>query len=59
MHQYLQCKCQTDEVHHHLFVCQFHTEKTQQSKERLVVQLATALLLAAQVDVSVQLLAVL
>lgn len=57
--QYLQCECQANEIHHHLFVCQLHTEKAQQSEKGLVVLPTTALLLTAQVDVSVQLLAVL
>lgn len=57
--QYLQGECQANEVHHHLLVSQLHAEKTQQSEEELVVLPTAALLLAAQVDVSVQLLAVL
>lgn len=59
MHRYLQGKRQANEVHHHLFIGQLHTEETQQSEEGLVVLPTAALLLAAQVDVSVQLLAVL
>lgn len=59
MHQYLQGERQANEVHHHLFIGQLHAEKTQQSEEGLVVLPTAALLLAAQVDVSVQLLAML
>lgn len=59
MHHYLQGKRQANEVHHHLFIGKFYTEKTQQSEEGLVVLLAAALLLTAQVDVSVELLSVL
>lgn len=59
VHQYLQCQCQANEVHHYLFICQFHTEKAQQSEKGLVVLPTAAMLLTAQVDVSVQLLAVL
>lgn len=56
---YLQGEGQAYEVHHHLFVSQLHAEDAQQSEEGLVVLPPAALLLAAQVDVSVQLLAVL
>lgn len=59
MHQHLQGERQANEVHHHLFVGQLHAEKTQQREEGLVVLLAAALLLTAQVDVSVELLSVL
>lgn len=55
----LQGKRQANEVHHHLLVGQLHAEETQQSVEGFVVLLAAALLLTAQVDVSVQLLTVL
>lgn len=58
-YRYLQGECQANEVHHHLFVGQLHAEKTQQSKERLIMLPAAALLLTAQVDVSVELLSVL
>lgn len=59
MHPYLQGECQANEVHDHFLVGQLHAEKTQQGKEALVVLPTAALLLTAQVDVSVQLLAVL
>lgn len=59
IYQYLQGECQANEVDHHLFVGQLHAEETQQSKEGLIVPPAAALLLAAQVDVSVELLSVL
>lgn len=56
---YLQGQRQADEVHHHLLVGQLHTEETQQGEEGLVVLPPAAQLLAAQVDVSVELLSVL
>ncbi|TNN68653.1 hypothetical protein EYF80_021167 [Liparis tanakae] len=56
---YLQGECQADEVHHHLFVSQLHAQKPQQREEGLVVLPAAARLFTAQVDVSIQLLAVL
>lgn len=59
IYQYLQGECQANEVDHHLFVGQLHAEETQQSKEGLIVSPAAALLLTAQVDVSVELLSVL
>lgn len=58
-HGYLQGQRQADEVHHHLLVGQLHTEEAQQGEEGLVVLPPAAQLLAAQVDVSVELLAVL
>lgn len=59
LHEYLQGQCQANKVHHHLLIGQLHAEETQQSEEGLVVFTATALLLTAQVDVSVELLSVL
>lgn len=61
MHIYpnLQGKSQANEVHHHLFIGQLHTEKTQESEEGLIVLSAAAWLLTAHVDVSVELLAML
>lgn len=59
IHPNLQGECQANEVHHHLFIGQLHTEKTQQSEEGLIVLSTAARLLTAHVDVSVQLLAVL
>lgn len=59
IHPNLQGKSQANEVHHHLFIGQLHTEKTQQSEEGLVVLSTAAWLLTAHVDVSVQLLAML
>lgn len=59
VHPYLQGECQSDEVHHHLFVRQLHAEKTQQSIEGLIVLLAAALFFTAKVDVSAQVLAML
>ena len=55
----LQGEGQPDEVHHHLLVGQLHAEQSQQVVEVLVVLPPAALLLAAQVDVAVELLAVL
>lgn len=59
IHTNLQGECQANEVHHHLFIGQLHAEKTQQSKEGLIVLSTTTRLLTAHVDVSVQLLAML
>lgn len=59
VYQYLQGKCQANEIHHHFFIGQLHTEQTQQGEEGLKVLLTAAFLFTAQVDVSVQLLAVL
>ena len=56
---HLQGERQPDEVHHHLLVGQLHAEQGQQVVEVLVVLPPAALLLAAQVDVAVELLAVL
>lgn len=56
---YLQGQRQADEVHHHLLVGQLHAEEAQQGEEGLVVLPPAAQVLAAQVDVSVELLSVL
>lgn len=56
---YLQGQRQADEVHHHLLVGQLHAEEAQQGEEGLVVLPPAAQLLAAQVDVPVELLSVL
>lgn len=56
---YLQGQRQADEVHHHLLIGQLHAEEAQQGEEGLVVLPPAAQLLAAQVDVSVELLPVL
>lgn len=57
--RYLQGQCQADEVHHHLLVGQLHTEEAQQGEEGLVVLPPAAQVLAAKVDVSVELLSML
>lgn len=57
--RYLQGQRQADEVHHHLLIGQLHTEEAKQREEGLVVLPPAAQLLAAQVDVSVELLSVL
>lgn len=59
MHPNLQGKGQANEVHHHLLVGQLHAEKTQKCEERLIVLPTAVRLLAAHVNMSVELLAML
>jgi len=56
---YLHCQHQADEVHDDLLVSQLDADEHQHAVESLVVSLHVALLLAYQVDVPVELLAVL
>lgn len=56
---HLNSQHQADEVHHHLLVGQLDAGQRQQAVQRLVVLLDVRFLLAAQVDVSVELLGVL
>lgn len=53
---YLQGKSQPDEVHHHLLIGQLNGEHSQGSEEQLKVLVTVVLFLAAQEDVTVQLL---
>lgn len=56
---HLNSQHQADEVHHHLLVGQLDAGQRQQAVQRLVVLLDVRFLLAAQVDVSVELLGML
>lgn len=56
---YLQSEDQSDQVHHHLLIGQFHTEYGQQGDEGLVVAPPTAVLLTGQVNMSVETLSML
>lgn len=56
---YLQSQDQSDQVHHHLLIGQFHTEYSQQGDEGLVVTPPTAFLLTGEVDVPVETLGML
>lgn len=56
---HLQGQDQSDQVHQHLVIGQFHAEDGQQGEESLVMALPTAFLLTCQVDVSVEALSML
>ncbi len=59
MRAHLQSECHTDQVHHHLFIGQLHADEGQEWVELLKVRLHAALVLTAQVDVSIQVLGML
>lgn len=56
---HLQGQDQSDQVHQHFVIGQFHTEDNQQGDESLVMTPPAAFLLTCQVDVSVEALSML
>lgn len=58
-HRYLQSESQANEINDHFFVGKLDAEKSKQGKETLIVLPAATLLFTPQVDVPIQLLAVL